>query len=363
MTTVLFAAGGTGGHIMPAISVARAVQRKTKRCEIVFVGVGRDLEQKLVSEAGFSLEVIPLAPFLGGGWRGKLRFLLSLPRAFYVGMKIFSRYHPKFVFGFGGYPSVVPVILAWCNGVPSALHEQNAQMGMANRVLARLTARVFAPPGATGIPDRVKVTETLMPVREAFYEVRPYALPLPGEGTRVLVLGGSQGARSVNDLILELYDVFKAHGAQIVHQTGSADAERMMKAYEERGAHDVRVVPFISDMASALAEAHLVISRAGAMAVAEITATARPAIYIPLSIAAAHQRANVQIVADLRGAFVVEQNETVRSALRVALAALLSDPLALRDMSVQLQHIGDGQACKPSDVLAEEVLLAISRMP
>lgn len=353
--TLLIAAGGTGGHIVPALAVARAYRELHPEERIVFAGVGRELEMKLIEGAGYELRVIPFRPYLGGGLLGKLRLLASIPKALLKTTKLFREIRPSVVLGFGGYPSFMPMLYAWLTRVPRLLHEQNIQVGVANRVLSRLSNQVFALPSARGFPSGVTVARVPMPVRPEFLRLQNWKVPGPGERFTILVLGGSQGAVSVNNAILELVPLFKRHHLHVIHQAGATDLERVRAEYLHREFHDAEVVGFVPDLSLLLARSDLVISRAGAMAVAELTSAARPTIFIPLVVAAAHQSANVEELERDGGAIVLEQDGELVSRLGEIIASLVSEPKRLSELSERMRQKSTINGVAAAEIIARAV--------
>lgn len=347
---IILAAGGTGGHIYPAIAVAQALQ-KYPDTEIQFIGVGRELEEKLISQAGFPYQRLAFVPLLGGGLKGVVRLLSALPGGIFKGLRLFSQLKPQVVVGFGGYPSFLPMLVAWLKGVPSILQEQNVQVGVANKILSIFAKKIFAVPGAHGFINKRRVTEILNPVREAIAGITPWTPPR--EELRVLIIGGSQGAVSLNKAVCELREVFTASGVQLTHQTGEVDFKRVKEHFKQYPQVDVR--PYIDDMAEAYQQAHLIISRAGAMSVAEIATAGRPAIFIPLPIAKAHQEKNALPLAAAGGATIIQQDAHLRQKLEQAVRAFLKDPEKLASMAEAARRFASQGGGPAAEVIASEI--------
>lgn len=356
---IVFAAGGTGGHIFPALAVAEAAG-EILPVKVLFVGTGKELERRIVGAAGYELTALSLAPVTGRGKLGLLAVVLSLPYRMWCCLRLFSRIKPAVVYGFGGYPSVLPILSACCLRIPCVIHEQNAEVGLANRLLGLFAKRIFAARGALGFwggRDKGVVTVN-NPVRKVMSEVASWKAPNQNEPLRLLILGGSQGAVSVNSAVIGLLPELKKRNLEIVHQSGESDFERVSKAYEESGFRGGKVVAFLSDMAAAYANAHLVVSRAGAMSAAEISATARPAIYIPLPIARAHQRENVRFQEEFGAAVVVEQDSNFAHHLERAILAIIDDPERLRAMATRAEQSRESETERSAAQIARAGLIA-----
>ena len=294
--TILMAGGGTGGHVFPMIAVADAVRVLAPSVRLVFVGTERGLETKIVPERGYELELVSVLPIRGGGPRGALRGIAraaaSLPQA----RALVKRYAPRAVFSIGGYAAGPVSLAARVAGVPLALMEPNAVMGLANRLVAPIVQRAY-----TAFPESERhfaakaVLRSGVPIRSGF---SPRPLPARQGPLRVLVLGGSQGAKGINERVPKALATARVP-IVVTHQTGASHVDGVERAYRELGAGDrARVVPFIDEVPDALAGSHLVIGRAGASAVSEICAVGRPSILVPFPYASGdHQLRNAESLA------------------------------------------------------------------
>ena len=326
---LLIAGGGTGGHLFPGIAVAEEVVRRGG--QVLFVGTSRGLEARAVPAAGYALEVLEVSGLKRVGLMATLRGLFRLPKAFFRSLSILRRFRPDVVMGVGGYASGPMVLAAALWRYPTAIQEQNSVPGITNRILSRLVrvvmvafdeARRFVPAGKTetvGNPVRSKLVATLT---AAASSADSSASP------RILVVGGSQGARAVNDLVLAAVEILAKNRSlpALVHQTGPSDEGRCSERYRVLGVGDrVEVRPFIDDMAAEYHRASLVIARAGALTLAELAIAGRPAILIPLPTAADdHQSKNAARFAAANAAIVLNQ----RTSTGAELAQLLGDLLA-----------------------------------
>lgn len=332
----LLAGGGTGGHVFPAIAVGRELASRGWR--ISYAGSAAGLEARLVPKEGWPFHPLPAKAFLGRGVGAKIGALATLARSSVAARALVRSLGVDAVLGTGGYASAPAVVGAKLAGRPVLLLELNARAGVANRMLARCATAAAVAFEDTRRDLSCRSTVTGVPVREAFFAI-PSALP---EGPRrLLVLGGSQGARQINRAMPQaarrLLD--EVPDLSIRHQAGGKNAEETLAAYRDAGLDEaqlarVEVVPFIEDVAGALGESHLIVSRAGAVTVAEICAAGRPALFLPLTIAKGHQVENARLLERAGAAEVlVEGDRAPGSAEPFAerLAAKLIDLFADRD--------------------------------
>lgn len=335
---VLIAAGGTGGHIIPAIAVADAIKAINPAAEVTFVGIGKPIEAKLVGQAGYVLKTVAFRPVLGAGPLGILKLLMEFPKAVNQSVQLLRKVQPDVVIGFGGFPSFVPFLTSVFFAVPRILHEQNARVGLANKILSLFATKVMGVTDAKGFLRQKGITLLPNPVRQSFYAIPDFKLPKPGQPLTVLIVGGSQGAVSVNTAVLALTDFFENHDVTVIHQAGKTDVQRVSEAYKERNFHNAQVLEFIDSIDKAYAAAHLVICRAGAMTVAEVSAAGRPAIFIPLSIAGGHQADNVKSLCQAGGALSLQQDESLVIKLRQTMQDLISKPERLEKMAAAARN-------------------------
>ena len=355
--TILAAAGGTGGHIVPALEVARELRDRGHSC--VFVGAGRELEQRLTGAAGFPLEALRSGPLNQVSLATKIRTLLSLPGALFDALRLIGRYRPAAVLSLGGYASGPLAAAAWLRGVPIVALEPNAYPGMANRLIGPVVARAL-----TGIPATEKYfrrnrVETIgAPVRKEFFEI---SIKKHTEPFMILVTGGSQGARTLNRAVAEAVQLWVRNGAskplRILHQAGKADAGRLQSEYAGLGGESVQAeaVEFLDDMPAAFAQADVVISRAGASTVGELCAAGRGSILIPYPHAADdHQTRNAEALASAGGAQVVSDAQWNGARMVQEIESLLSVPGRLEEMEKAARSLArPGAARRAADVLEE----------
>lgn len=340
MTTIVFAAGGTGGHLYPAVALAREFFRQDPATRVLFVGTARGIESKVLAHEGFELAMIAAQPVMGRGFLSAAGALLSLPRGLRQSLALLRQRRVSLVLGVGGYTSPPVLLAARLLGLPRAILEPNAYPGMANKVLGPIADAVFVTfRDAARYFQAAKVRVTGMPVRRAFFENAGTGHEAWGTGDgqdrkTLLVFGGSQGARAINDAMVGALPQWAAMRGQlaIVHQTGEADHARVQAAYHAAGVQ-AEVVPFLFEMPKMLRSADLVVSRAGAMTLAELTVCGKPAILIPLPHAIyQHQAHNARVLADAGGAVVLPQQELTGERLAQEIATLLRNPERLRVM-------------------------------
>lgn len=301
----LMAGGGTAGHVFPGVAVADELRRRGWR--VGWAGRAGGMEERLVAGRDLDFHSLAAQAVVGRGPLARARALLTLAGSAVAARRLVRRLDVRVVLGTGGYVSAPAVLGARLAGRPVVLLEPNARAGAANRMLSRWS-RAAAIAYEAARPDfRCPVHLTGVPVRPEFFD-----LPAPPAGeSRVLVLGGSQGALKVNLLLPEIFERLAARHPRlaVVHQVGRhADATRAAYARRELGAATVEIVPFIDDVAGAMARCDLVVSRAGAVTLAEICAARRPAVLIPLALAAGHQRDNARALVDAGGAVMIEES-------------------------------------------------------
>ena len=331
---VLIAGGGTGGHIFPALAVARELVARHS-AEVVFVGTERGLETRLVPQAGFPLELIRVGPLNQVSLATRLRTLLDIPASLFACRKLIGRYQPNVVLGIGGYASGPGVAAALWMRVPTMLFEPNAMPGMANRLAGkRVQAAAVNFPAATRWFRNAEVTG--IPVRPGFFELKA---PDPQAPPHLLVFGGSQGARLFNQtlpkIMASLLDALPR--LTVMHQCGAKHVEPTMAAFKASGADPQRwtVSAFLDDMPAEFGRAHLVMARSGASTVAELAAAGRPSLLVPFARSADdHQKRNAEEM-EKAGASVMltEEDLAIPDKLLQALKDLLADPAKLAAMA------------------------------
>ena len=343
---VIIAGGGTGGHIYPGIAIAQEFRRRNQNAEVIFVGTARGLESRIVPREGFRLELIDVAALKRVSMSSKVRSLVLLPRSFAAVRRVVRAFRPEVVIGVGGYASGPVVLTAALMGVPTMIAEQNAHPGFTNRVLARFVkaAALSFEEAKSFFGTRGEVTGN--PVREEFFEIGDRKT---GGVVNLLITGGSQGARAINDAMIGALVPLAAMGDRlsIVHQSGESDFERVRAAYAARPELRAEVKPFIEQMSKEFEKSDLVICRAGATTVAELAAAGRGAIFIPFPYAADdHQRKNAEAVARAGAGRVILQAELTAEKLANEVSELVSDPAQLEEMAKAGRKLARRDAAK-----------------
>ncbi|KIH77949.1 UDP-N-acetylglucosamine-N-acetylmuramylpentapeptide N-acetylglucosamine transferase [Geoalkalibacter ferrihydriticus] len=343
---LLLAGGGTGGHLFPAVALAEQLLREDPAAEVLFVGTERGLENRIVPRLGFNLRKIDISGFVGKGWRRKVALIPQLERSFRQSRVILRDFSPDVVVGVGGYASGPVLAAARMMGYPVLIHEQNAWPGLTNRLLAPWVQRVcLSFPESGDFMRRARKVVTGNPVRLGLADCPS----LPDGPPHLLVFGGSLGARAINDALLAtLPELADLKGRMtLLHQTGEDDLERVRSGYRDAGWNPQWVVPFIDDMAAAYGAAHLVLCRAGATTLAELTACGRAAILVPYPHAAAdHQTANAQALAEKGAAMLLPQDQLNATRLGQLLREMLADPGLLTSMAGAAHALGKRDAAK-----------------
>jgi UDP-N-acetylglucosamine--N-acetylmuramyl-(pentapeptide) pyrophosphoryl-undecaprenol N-acetylglucosamine transferase len=326
---VLLAGGGTGGHVFPALAVAEELAARGWR--VSFTGSETGLEARLVSERGIPFHPLPARPLVGRGLVGQAQSLTTLAGSAAAASRLIRRIGADVVLGTGGYVSAPAVIGARLARRPALLLEPNAHAGVANRWLSRWARGVAVGYRETIHELKCPCWVTGIPVRAAFFSV-PADLP-PASALRLLVLGGSQGAQQINQAMPAVAARLLARlpGLSILHQAGARNLEETRQAYSTAGidASRVEIVPFLDDVAGAMAASHLLVSRAGAITLAEICAAGRAALLLPLAIAQGHQMGNAQLLAAAGAAEVIPAADLTADLLAGRLEELLGDLPAL----------------------------------
>lgn len=327
---VLISGGGTGGHIFPAVAIANALRRRDPRTEILFVGALGRMEMERVPAAGYDIVGLPVAGFDRKRLWRNFSVLLKLWRSMRRARKVLRDFRPDIAIGVGGYASGPMLKQAQQAGVPTLLQEQNSYAGVTNKLLARKAGAIcvaypgmerFFPDGRiimTGNPVRADIVETSISKADA-----KKAIGMDPDRKLVLVVGGSLGARTINESIALSFDAIAEAGAQVLWQTGKLYAEECSAVAAPH--EHVKAMPFITDMATAYRAADLVVARAGAGTISELQLIGLPSILIPSPMVAEdHQRKNAQALVD-RDAAVMVLDADARRDLSGLVASLLAD--------------------------------------
>ncbi len=321
---IVIAGGGTGGHLYPGIAVAREMRRRLPELVVTFAGTDRGIERTVVPREGFELDLLRSAGLKGMSIGSFARGVSLLPLSGLDAWGIVSRRKPNLVIGVGGYSSGPVVLVAALRRIPTLLLEQNAVPGFTNRTLAPFVTAAAVTFETTRSYFGRRGFVTGNPVRPEFFDPAPAPI---GGPPRILIVGGSQGAHAINMAMVEAAPRLAGHpgGLAITHQTGERDLERVRDGYRRAGL-EARTEPFLFAMDREMKSADLVICRAGATTLAELTAAGRPSILVPLPTAADdHQRKNAAVLAQAGAAEMLEQSQMTGEHLAGRITALASE--------------------------------------
>src|ERR1700691_3057951 len=347
----ILAGGGAGGHVIPALAIANEL-KKSYGAEVLFIGTARGIENRLVPAAGYPLQLVRVGALKNVSLMTRAKTAFDLPRAVWDASRMLNEFGPDVVIGVGGYASGPAMLAAVLKHIPTLAFEPNVVPGFANRVVARFvsgaavhfeeTAKYFRHAEVTGVP-----------VRQAFFEIQAKRGGIP----TLLVFGGSQGARAINEAMIRCLPELlrQAPGIHIIHQTGERDYNDARAAYRGCG-ESAEVFKFIEDMPAAFARADLLVCRSGASTVAEITAAGKPAIFVPFPRAADdHQPVDAEAMARVGAAVVVEESKLEGVWLAETIATLLGDARRLEMMSEAARGLAHPNAARDIAALAARV--------
>ncbi|MFO8083061.1 MAG: undecaprenyldiphospho-muramoylpentapeptide beta-N-acetylglucosaminyltransferase [Desulfobacterales bacterium] len=338
---IVFAAGGTGGHLFPAIALAQEFLFRNSETRILFLGTGRPLEASVLSEHGFNFEKISAGGIKGRSLFRQVGAIVLLLRGIWQSEQILKSFKPHLVIGMGSYSSVPVVLAAWRRRIPVVLCEQNILPGIANRYLARLADRINVSFEHTlaKLPEK-KVRFTGNPVRKEVLQSLHYQKG-EKEPFTILILGGSQGAHAINMAVISALGAFKGNADFFfIHQTGETDESQVKSAYGENQI-PCRVRAFFKDMVQVYQKADLVICRAGATTVAEISALGKPAVFIPFPYAADdHQVLNARVLCDAGASEMISEKDLTGEFLAEKIFGLAKNRLKLKKMARKAALMG-----------------------
>jgi UDP-N-acetylglucosamine--N-acetylmuramyl-(pentapeptide) pyrophosphoryl-undecaprenol N-acetylglucosamine transferase len=350
---IVIAGGGTGGHVIPALAIAQQL-KKQFAAEVHFIGTARGIETRLVPQAGFPLELIQVGALKNVSLLTRAKTMFDLPRALWVSGRMLSDFNPDVVIGVGGYASGPAMFGAIRRRIPTLAFEPNVVPGFANRMIARWVsaAAVHFEETCEYFPN-CRVTG--VPVREAFFEIPPN--PLLSRRPTLLVFGGSQGARAINQAMVESLGGLKQRipGIHVIHQTGQRDFDHVQAAYQQSEISG-EVHKFIDDMPAMFARSDLLVCRSGASTVAEITAAGKPAVFVPFPRAADdHQNVNARALERAEAAIVVEESNLGAAYLVDTIATLLGDPRRLQRMSEAAKSLAHPKAVEEIAAMVQKL--------
>lgn len=338
---ILILAGGTGGHVMPALAVAKKL--KAEGHQVHWLGTIDGFEAKIVPKANIPLSIINVNKIRRMTWLQKIVGISSIARALVQSLHFMRQYKPDVVLSMGGYVAGPAGIASWLLGIPLVVHEQNAIPGWTNRILAKFAKQIMvAFPKAGQVLKAKNIIEVGNPVREEIV-----AIPSPNsrlksfdDELKILILGGSQGAQSLNAAIPETLSLMKDKKLTIWHQTGALGFASTQESYAKWGL-TARVDEFIDNMAEAYAFADIIICRAGALTIAEIACIGVASILIPFPYAVDdHQTFNAKFLSDAKAAFLLPQTQLNPQTLKKLIEQLANHPEQRINMAVASRHLG-----------------------
>lgn len=343
---MIIAGGGTGGHLFPGIAIAEEFLRRNPANRVLFIGTERGIEKKILDGLGFTLRTIKVEGLQGRSPALIPASLLKIPGGLFDSFRILRTFQPAVVVGVGGYASGPAVLAARLMGIPTAIAEQNAFPGLTNRILGRFADRIFVafPASARWFPAaRTRITGN--PIRTAFLAERPPAEKKDPRFT-LLIFGGSQGSRAINRIVMDALDNLGELKKRIrfIHQTGEKDRETVEEGYRKREIA-AEVTPFIRDMAAAYRTADLLLCRAGATSIAEITAGGKAAILVPFPFAVNdHQTKNAELLVRAGAAEMIPERELDGPRLAGAIERLCRHPAEIKEMEKASASLGNIRA-------------------
>jgi len=350
---LLIAGGGTGGHVFPALAIAREWLARGKQREVVLVGTGRGIEMKLVPPTGLPLETLRVAGLKGKGGTTLVRNLTMLLPAMLDARRVLGKHRPVAAFGVGGYAAGPMLLATWLAGVPNIIFEPNAEPGLTNKLLARLSKRIATGYEISARAWGKKAVVTGCPVRSEFFSIAPRK---PGNPVRLLITGGSQGALPINRAFVDSMDRLATRKNQlsIVHQTGERDYHAVRTAYARREIL-AEVVPFMTNMPERFDWADIIVCRAGAITAAEVAAAGRAGIFIPFGRATdSHQLRNAQEMARAGAGRLITEPELTAEKLTTDIFSLLDQPQEIEKLSSNARALARPRATQEIVNLIEE---------
>ncbi len=340
----VIAAGGTGGHIIPGIALADEIRAQKSGAEVVFVGTAQGLEGRIVPGAGYPLELVDASGFVGKSLGKQIRSLSQLPRGFLQARALLRRVRARAVVGVGGYVTLPVLTAARALGIPTLIHESNAFPGVANRFLNRFATRTAVGLAAANARFRRPGTVTGTPVRRELFAAPP--LDPAGTSRRVLVFGGSQGSRVLNRAVARAAVLLEKSGLEVVHQTGEKDLTGTRQRYA-RVPGGWKLEPFLPRLWEPMAAAARVVSRSGALTVAELAASGRPAVLVPFGAAAGgHQLENARALEKAGAAVVITESDLTAESLAGTIVALVGDRARLAAMGQKARALAKPDAAR-----------------
>lgn len=362
---VIISGGGTGGHIFPAVSIANAIKAKHPEAKILFVGAEGRMEMQRVPAAGYEIKGLPIKGFNRAHKLKNVAVLWDLFKSLRLARKIIRQFQPMVAVGVGGYASGATLYECAKMGIPCLIQEQNSYAGVTNKLLAKRVQKIcvayegmerFFPADKlimTGNPVRQNVLDSPLSVEEA-----RKTFGLEPDKKTILIVGGSLGARTMNESIQQHLDLVKDSGLQFIWQTGKYYNAKIMEFMKGKELPNLKILDFVSDMGAAYKAADLVISRAGASSISEFQLIGKPVILVPSpNVAEDHQRKNAMALVNRHAALYVEDAEAPDKLLKLAIETV-NDDAELKALAENVRKMGLKNA---ADVIADEVLKLIKR--
>ncbi|WP_462219257.1 undecaprenyldiphospho-muramoylpentapeptide beta-N-acetylglucosaminyltransferase [Ferruginibacter sp.] len=358
---IIIAGGGTGGHIFPAIAIANAIKKLQPQTAFLFIGAKGKMEMEKVPQAGFEIKGLDIAGFNRSSLIKNIGLPYKLVKSFFQVRQIFNSFHPTAVIGVGGYSSYPVLRYAQSKKIKTFIHESNSFAGKSNILLGKKAIRIFtASDGMEKFFPGNKIMQTGNPVRAAISHstlTRAEGISYFGldpQKKTILSIGGSLGAKSINEAIDKHIDEFEKNDLQLIWQTGKPYAEKGKERAE--GKSNIWVNDFITQMEYAYAAADLIISRSGAMAIAEICVSKKPAVFVPFPFAAEdHQTANAQSLVNINAGIMVKDNEAL-DKLVTAIVSLSRSENKQHELITNISKLGITNA---DEIIAKEILNCI----
>lgn len=359
---IIIAGGGTGGHIFPALAIAQALKNKVPDLEILFVGAKGKMEMDKIPAAGYNIEGLDIAGYNRSSLIKNIGLPLKLAKSFLQVRKIFKSFKPDAVIGVGGYSTFPVLRYAQNKRIPSFIHESNSLPGKSNIMLGKRATEIFVP--SSGMEKYFPVKKIMVtgnPVRKIFLKKTDKEEALKFFGLKpdlktVFVMGGSLGAKSINETVEENIDAFKKNGLQLIWQTGKNFSGKAAKQEEER--NNIWTNAFIDKMENAYAAADVVVARSGAMTVAEMCVVGKPAIFVPYPFSAEdHQTVNAMVLVNKKAAMIVPDIK-VKNELFPCLLHLINDEPLMRELGNNASELGNTNS---DEIIATEILKQIAR--
>jgi UDP-N-acetylglucosamine--N-acetylmuramyl-(pentapeptide) pyrophosphoryl-undecaprenol N-acetylglucosamine transferase len=342
---LMIAGGGTGGHVFPALAIAREWLSRDAMREVVLVGTARGMEAKFVPAAGLPLETLRVAGLKGIGGMKFVRNVAMLVPAFWDAARILRQHKISAAFGVGGYAAGPMMLMAALRGIPTVIFEPNAEPGFTNRILARMVTQVATAYDAPAKRWGAKAKLTGCPVRCEFFEAPVATRHQP---IRLLITGGSQGALPINRTVIDALDLLapRKNDLAIVHQTGERDYNTVSVAYARREIL-AEVTPFLANMPERFSQTDLIVCRSGAITVAEVAAAGRAAIFIPFGASTdSHQLRNAQEMVRAGAGRLIPEAELTPQRLAQEIFSLLDQPQQIIELSARARRLSRPNAAR-----------------